>query len=285
MTSLFRVGLLLTFRCNAECRHCFFESGPDRDEVMSIDLGIKAIDMAAVLGAEWISFTGGEPFLEQGLLETLIAHANELGLKTEIVSNGFWAETPERAEGVLVPLWGLGLDVLNLSIDDFHQEYVPIQHVKNAYDAAKKLGLKIVILTTTSKNNNITAEKIPELLQDEKILIIGGSRVRDPNALLVENPVTPAGRGESIKDHEYSLMTEIQCNEALRDIGIGPDGAVYPCCGPLAIKISLGNIKDSSLKDILNNAKKDEFLASIRKGTPISGAFTTKCHACLSLVE
>jgi radical SAM protein with 4Fe4S-binding SPASM domain len=285
MSSLFRVGLLLTFRCNAECRHCFFASGPHRDEVMSTDLGIKAIDEAAVLGAEWISFTGGEPFLELALLEPLIAFANELGLKTEIVSNGFWAETPEKAESALMPLWGLGLDVLNLSIDDFHQEYVPIKHVKNAYDAAKKLGLKIVIMTTTSKNNNITAEKIPELLQDEKILIIGRSHVRDPNALLVETPVTPAGRGESIEDPEYMLMTEIQCNEALRDIGIGPDGSVYPCCGPLAARITLGNLKDSRLKEILNRAKKDEFLASIRKGKPISGAFITRCHACISLLE
>lgn len=252
---------------------------------MSIDLGIKAIDEAAKLGAEWISFTGGEPFLELDLLETLIAHANERGLKTEIVSNGFWAETPEKAESILVPLWGSGLDVLNLSIDDFHQEHVPIFNVKNAYETAKRLGIKIVIMTATSKNNRITAEKIPELLQDEKILIIGGSRVRDPNALLVETPVTPAGRGESIKDHEYTLMTEIQCSAALRDIGIGPDGAVFPCCGSLATRISLGNIKDSTLKDILNKAKKHEFLASIRKGTPISGVFTTKCHACVSLVE
>ena len=252
---------------------------------MSIELGIKAIDAAADLGAEWISVTGGEPFLEQGLLETLIAHANERGLKTEIVSNGFWAETPEKADSILMPLWGLGLDVLNLSIDDFHQEYIPLSHVKNAYETAKRLGIKIVIMTTTSKNNNIAAENILELLQDDKILIIGGSRVRNPNALLVETPITPAGRGGSIKDHEHTLMTEIQCSEALRDIGIGPDGAVYPCCGPLATRISLGNLKDSSLKDILNKAKKDEFLASIRKGTPISGAFTTKCHACVSLVE
>ena len=140
-------------------------------------------------------------------------------------------------------------------------------------------------MTTTSKNNRITSETIPDLLQDEKILIIGGSRVRDPNALLAESPVTPAGRGESIKDHEQTLMTEVQCSEALRDIGIGPDGSVYPCCGPLAARVTLGNINDSSLNTILNKAQKDEFLTLIREGTPIIGAFTSKCHACVSLRE
>lgn len=252
---------------------------------MSIDIGIKAIHEAAELGAEWISLTGGEPFLEPDLLKRLINYANETGLKTEVVSNGFWAETPEKAESTLVPLRRLGLTVLNLSIDDFHQEYISIATVKNAYDAAKKLGLKIIIMTTTSKNNKITAEKIPELLQDDKILNIGGPLVRDPISLLIETPITPAGRGKPIKDLEYTLITEVKCQEALRDIGIGPDGTVYPCCGPLATRISLGNINDSSLKDILDKADQNDFMGSIKKGVPLSGAYTSRCHACVSLLE
>jgi len=252
---------------------------------MSTHLGIKAIEEAAELGAEWISITGGEPFLEPDLLKALIEYAYEKGLKTEVVSNGFWAETSEKAESTLSPLWRLGLDVINLSVDDFHQEYVPIQHVKNAYDAAKKLGLKIVIMTATSNNNQITAETIPALLQDEKIQKIGGQLVRDPNALLVETPITPAGCGKSINDLEYTLITEVKCREALRDIGIGPYGTVYPCCGPLATRIDLGNIKYSNLKNILKEAEKDEIMASIRKGVTISGVYTSKCHVCVSLLE
>ena len=252
---------------------------------MSTHLGIKAIEEAAELGAEWISITGGEPFLEPDLLKALIEYAYEKGLKTEVVSNGFWAETSEKAESTLSPLWRLGLDVINLSVDDFHQEYVPIQHVKNAYDAAKKLGLKIVIMTATSNNNQITAETIPALLQDEKIQKIGGQLVRDPNALLAETPITPAGCGKSINDLEYTLITEVKCREALRDIGIGPYGTVYPCCGPLATRIDLGNIKYSNLKNILKEAEKDEIMASIRKGVTISGVYTSKCHVCVSLLE
>ena len=248
-------------------------------------MGIKAIDEAQGLGAEWISFTGGEPFLEPDLLTILVEYAHEKGLKTEVVSNGFWAETPEKAESMLIPLWGVGLDVFNLSIDDFHQEFVPITYVKNAYEAAKKLGIKIVIMTTISKNNEITAETIPELLQDDKILLLGGALIRDPNALLMETPVTPIGRGESIMDHEFTLMTEVKCSEVLRDIGIGPEGEVYPCCGPLATRISIGNITESSLNEILTTAKKSEFFASIKEGTHISGAYTSRCHACASLIE
>jgi len=286
MTSnLFRLGLIVTYRCNAECRHCFFESSPKREETIPLELGIKAIDEAAKLGAEWISLTGGEPFLEPALVSAFIKHASESGLKTEIVSNGYWANSIQEATRILEPLKDLGLDALNLSIDDFHQEHTPISSIKNAYWAAQGLGIKLIIMTTTTKNNNVTAETLPELLGDKKIQVLGGKRVHDPHALLITTPVTPVGRGLDIAEHDYTLFSEVKCSEVLRDLGLGPDGSVYPCCGPLASKITLGNINEKPLNIILEEAEQKPFYASIREGTTISGAFTSKCHACLSLRE
>ena len=280
---LFRLGLIITYRCNAECRHCFFNSSPDREEVIGLETGLKAIDEAAKLGAEWISFTGGEPFLEQTLLKKLLAHATILGLKTEAVTNGYWAQTPETAETILRELKGLGLDALNISIDDFHQEFIPIADLRNAYKAALGLGIKVIIMTTTAKGSKITPQTIPELLGDKKIQVIGGAPIHNPNALLIETPITPAGRGAEITEHDYTLYTEVKCGEALRDIGVDPDGNVHPCCGPLAAKKTLGNINESSLQSILEVAWKDHFYAALNEGIPVSGPYTSKCHACFSL--
>ena len=66
---LFRIGLLLTLRCNAQCRHCMFECTPDTSETMPRELAEKAILEARSLGAEWVSLSGGEPFLEKELLD------------------------------------------------------------------------------------------------------------------------------------------------------------------------------------------------------------------------
>lgn len=280
---LFRLGLIVTYRCNAECRHCFFEAGPDRGETMSQHLGKRAIDEAAMLGAEWVSLTGGEPFLEMELLESLVEYASSKELKTEVVSNGYWAETPEIAERILSSLKDLGLDVLNLTIDDFHQEFVAMETVREAYKAAQELGLKVVIMTTTSKDNAITRETIPKLLDDTEIQIIGESRIHDPHALLIETPITPAGRGANISELEYTLIPSVRCREALTDIGIEPTGEVYPCRGPLASKVILGNINEASLSTILDEAWKDPFYSSLREGVKVEGAFTSKCHACLSV--
>ena len=282
---LFRLGLITTYQCNAECSHCFFNSSPSRKEVMGLETGLKAIDEAKGLGAEWVSLTGGEPFLKFDLLKQLLGHSADLELKTEVVTNGYWARDPQTTKTILRELLGLGLTVLNLSIDDFHQEYVPFEHVRNAYHSARELGLKIVIMTTTAKGSKITSKTIPELLEDEKIQVIGETPIYDPQALLIETPITPAGRGADVVEHEYTLFTEVKCGEVLHDIGVGPGGSVYPCCGPLAAKKNLGNINESSLRIMLEKAWNDPFYTALRKGIPVSGPYTSKCHACYSLKE
>ncbi|MBA7715171.1 hypothetical protein ES703_124212 [subsurface metagenome] len=43
----FRVGLLLTERCDAECSHCWFSSGPNRTRSMEPHEARGYIDQAA----------------------------------------------------------------------------------------------------------------------------------------------------------------------------------------------------------------------------------------------
>ena len=283
--NLFRLALFLTYRCTAKCRHCFFDSGPERKEVMNLKMGLRIIDEAVNLGAEWVSFTGGEPFLELKLLTEMLKYSSERGLKTEAVSNCYWANTSKEAEIKLKSLKRQGLDVLNISLDDFHQEYVPIDHVRTAYNVAKSLGLKIVIMTTTNKNSRITAKTVPNLLNDEKIQNLKGKKILRPNALIIESQAIPIGRGENLTDLEYSLITEVKCGDVLRDIGISPIGDVYPCCGALASRLNIGNVNDQDLKSILKSANEIKFLNAIRNGVSVSGAYTSKCHACLSLLN
>jgi len=283
--NLFRLALFLTYKCNAKCRHCFFNSGTERNEVMNLEMGLRIIDEAVNLGAEWASFTGGEPFLELKLLTEMVKYSSERGLKTEAVSNCYWASTPKEALRKLKSLKGKGLVVLNISLDDFHQEYVPIDYVRTAYNVAKSLGLKIIIMTTTKKNSRITSHTVPNLLNDEKIQNLKGKKILRPNALLIETQAIPIGRGKNLSDLEYSLITEVKCGEVLRDIGISPIGDVYPCCGALASRLNIGNVNDQDLESILKSASENKLLNAIRNGVSVSGAYTSKCHACLSLLN
>jgi radical SAM protein with 4Fe4S-binding SPASM domain len=252
---------------------------------MSLQTGFNIINESNLLGAQWISFTGGEPFLELDLLQRLVSYANSQGIRTEIVSNGSWASNLIEAEETLKKLKESGLEVLNLSLDDYHSEFIPVESVKNAYYAALNQEIKLVIMTSTSKNTKFTSSYIIKLLEDPKIQVLGKTCIQNPNALLIETQLTPVGRAQDIKNLDKKPIYEVRCTEPLRDIGIGPNGDVYPCCGPLSTEYSLGNITKTKLKKILQNAWEDPLFSSIHQGIKTLGEYSSKCHACLSLFK
>jgi radical SAM protein with 4Fe4S-binding SPASM domain len=239
-----------------------------------------AINDAYSIGADWVSFSGGEPFLEYALMKDLITLSSWNGLKTEVVTNGFWGNTSEEALGALKPLIDAGLDVLNLSVDDFHSEYVPFELMREAYWAAVELGLNIVLMVSTGKDSVITSGSLPGLLGDDRVQVAGTRRVINPNAVIFETQFTPIGRGA---DLEYNPIqfSEIRCNEILSDIGVAPNGDVMPCCGPLGTKTVLGNINEEGLGVIMDRAGGDQMYKRIREDLKIEGSYSSRCHACV----
>jgi MoaA/NifB/PqqE/SkfB family radical SAM enzyme len=284
---LFRVGLLLTERCDAACRHCWFNSHPDRNATMTHEQAKRYIDQAAANGARWVSFTGGEPFLVYDLLQALTAYASGNGLYSEAVTNCNWAISKEKAHQQLSTLKHAGLDTLNMSIDDFHQETIPLERVKNSLEAAKKLKLKPVLMITVKNKSDITAHRIRNLLEDPDIQVLGAEKLPNPSALAMETHFTPVGRGEKTprKDMRYTKVESQPCRRTLTDIGVKPGGDVMPCCGPLAAlnEAAIGNLEKESLRDILENAWKDPQLREIHeKGPPqLDGSYVGLCHICV----
>lgn len=295
--SLFRIGLFLTERCNITCSHCWFSCGPDKTVSISKIQAEDYIKQALDLGAQWISFTGGEPFLESELLFDLVSFSFKLGLKTEVVTNCFWADSKSAAREKLLSLIDAGLEVLNISMDDFHQEHIPVNKVKNCYDAAIELKLKVVIMNVISSDSKLNAEKIKQVLKDKGIQELGSEKVKNPTALLVETPYYPVGRGAYISE-EQRLLKHIEpggaCNDVLRDIGISPQGYVYPCCGPLSCleSMRLGDLKENSLRDILEGALHNEVFQRIRAtgsdsfiDNDFSPRFIDFCHLCYEVIS
>ncbi len=237
---------------------------------------IKAIDEAKELGAEWVSLSGGEPFLEPELLIDLVDYAHQKGLKAEAVTNGFWGDD----DGILNTLIESGLDVLNLSIDDYHAEFIALDVVTKAYQGAVDQGLRVVFMISTGANSEITSESLPRLLGDPNIQVVGEPRINEPNAVLFQTQHTPIGRGKELK-YEPTQITSIKCTEVLRDIGVKPNGDVLPCCGALGTIESLGNINEESLGPILERAHKNPKYRKIIKGFNVEGRYSSKCHACV----
>lgn len=292
----FRVGLLVTERCDAGCAHCWFDCKPEYGDTVSLYDAQNYIDAASKIpSVEWISFTGGEPMLFPTLVERLVEYASGLGLKTELVTSCLWAETPCRTEETLRRLRDAGLDILNLSTDDFHQAFIPFERVRNSYIAARSLGVKMVIMTTLSYSSRLKLKDIAKLLGDE----IPPPSVADPfhyAAIGIESSFVPVGRGKSIPKGERLLSTSSidgGCSDILRDIGVKPSGDVLACCSASAIlpAFNIGNLNNRMLNEILEDARDKELFKTLHNSGPIllesakNGLYVNKCSLCYEAVK
>lgn len=296
----FRVGLLLTNKCNIKCDHCWLDSGPKRNEEMKYDEAERYIDQIDEINSiKWISFTGGEPLLRYKELLKLVKYASYKNFYTECVTNCYWASSPSKSMEILEPLADLGLNVINISSDDFHQKYIPFKNVVYCYQAARDLNLKIVIMCMITKTSTLTVNNIAHRIDPKNIQIIGMQRKwRKINAIAMEEAVVPIGRASKIPKEEilYGYKNvRGPCRKILRDIGIHPNGDVSPCCSAIGTlkKASLGNIKKYNLSNMIEKARNNPLFETLWKEGPQglrdvkdgSKKYVNKCHMCYEILK
>jgi hypothetical protein len=237
-------------------------SGPDKTSRMGIDEAFGYIEQAKEIPTvEWISITGGEPFLQQEMLQAVIVFATKQSLLTECVTNCFWAESEQSATIILESIQQKGLDVLNISADDFHQDQLPFERVLNCYRAAQKLGMKTVIMCTVSRSSTLTVNRVVSKLGQRGIHILRRevSSQESVRALAIQSGFIPVGRAAHIPEEERVIgdgSINGPCRLVLRDVSIAPSGSVLPCCSALGTNdaFSIGNARDEELQTIIYRA-------------------------------
>lgn len=233
--------LMVTAKCNASCSHCSTSCGPRRTEHLGIEAIERLIREGTVLAEKeplQISITGGEPFLDFTQLLRVVAYGTSLGAIMSCVSNGYWATSPEAAEGKLKTLKDAGLSLLAISTSSFHERFVSRKRVRRALDAARRVGLECVLkFVRTTKDGSVRS------LRD-----LG----REYGATRTEViPLMPTIRdGASLPETAFVRREhppEGPCPGAI--LNISETGRAYMCCTPGAINdfFTLGNINDSSL--------------------------------------
>jgi len=133
-------GLILTYRCNCTCEFCYYSCSPDKGGLMPVDTALSAWQSLVDLAGDRakIHLTGGEPFLYWDHLVTLLtaARKNRLRPVDMIETNGYWATRDTLIRERLSLLDQLGLHILKISCDPFHQRFVDIEPVRRLAAAA-----------------------------------------------------------------------------------------------------------------------------------------------------
>lgn len=135
-------GIMLGYGCNQSCRHCLYRCGPDAGGEW-MDAGTLETVMESLAREKRlidIHFGGGELTLKPDPLRDAIALAKKKGLRISYLeTNGFFADTVEKAVDVLRPLREAGLPAILLSISPYHNEFVPLRKTVNCLRAGQEV--------------------------------------------------------------------------------------------------------------------------------------------------
>jgi len=145
-------GIILSYQCTSQCRHCLYASAPGWKEWMSpqdIDRVLTGISRQNQF-LTGIHFAGGEPFIQLKRLAYAVSKAVELNIPVDYVeTNGFWAWNDEKAESVLRQLKEAGLRRILVSCSPFHMEFTPMDRVRTAIRVGRKVfGANNVLIYT-----------------------------------------------------------------------------------------------------------------------------------------
>jgi hypothetical protein len=153
-------GIVLSYKCNAECKHCMYACSPKwkGDWMKEKDLYHLLYQLSpwiapSMQGGEYIGinagihFTGGEPFLNFDLLSEGVRMSKELNIPSVFAeTNSYWAVSEEETREKLGTLKNHGLDGILISVNPFFLEHVPFERTKRAAAIAREFFGKNAIV-------------------------------------------------------------------------------------------------------------------------------------------
>lgn len=269
----FELVLITTTRCNLACRECCFGCRPENRAAMDFEQMKNYIDTCLEAypdSLRILSITGGECMLIEEDVMRAIEYASSKGIKTNMITNGFWAKSYKKAYETIKKLKSLGLYDIAVSTGDRNQIYDTFRGCRNVVVAAARLGIgaEIRLFVNFGKSDYL------QLLNNDKILtkLIKQERIR---YVILDwskdfSNETTNGRLHPTRCRPWNNGKP--CDSLFKSIILTPYGDVMACCGISCARIPymrLGNInEDCGIRAIYNRAFADALKVWLHKKGP-----------------
>lgn len=253
--SLKSLSFVMTDTCNAACGMCCFSCSPQKKTVLDKEIVKEYIRQASELGTtDQIAFTGGEAIIYYDTLKECMEYAKSLGMSSTLVSNGFWGKNYDDGLKKITGLKEAGLKYISFSVDKFHQEYVPVESVRNAITIARRLGvLSAVTLMDLKDGDSVyySTENFRDLLYGCDLIVY---------------PCFPAGEAKKQIPEDKFIC---ECSSLLarcsfdNTITVLFDGTMMMCCSQFSRDIDIvkvGRFGETTLKQAIDNLNGNDFL-------------------------
>ncbi len=273
-----RMDLLLTYRCNNKCTHCYTSSPRDSVRELKTEDWKRILDrLHDTVGVPNVTFTGGEPTMRDDLKE-LIAHAERKGIVCGMVTNGRRLSYEKYASSLVKA----GLDYVQVTLESHRKKiHDGVTGVEGSWEETVqgirnlvREGIYVDVNATLLKDNVSDVEGLVEFAAEL------GARGFSLNRLI------RSGRGEEVEEpnfdeikraillaHELSIEHDLNftwygvtryCELNPEELGVGPkfcsacsinmaidpEGSVLPCQSYFK---PLGKILRDRWKDIWNH--------------------------------
>ncbi len=138
-------GIITNYKCSSKCRHCSYSSSPKwPDNYMTPFIADEIFSILKSLGCHSVHIGGGEPLLKPDkIMDVLIAARRNKTSIEYIETHASWYTDEESAKAVLKELKSHGVHTLLISIDPYHNEYIPFWKVKALIQACSKANVKV----------------------------------------------------------------------------------------------------------------------------------------------
>ena len=124
MNAFRKIAFGYSTQCNIKCGHCVAADDEPKKAKMDLTQTKRIATEMAFAHVRGISFTAGEPLLFLNDIVELLGVCRQNGIYSRVVTNGFWAKTPRRADEIVSKLKTAGLSQLRISCSRWHQEHV-----------------------------------------------------------------------------------------------------------------------------------------------------------------
>lgn len=214
----------ITNRCPLTCAHCITDSSPRARGDLSWEQVEEAVRSAAPY-IDGVCVTGGEPMLLPDLALASIKLTRSLGLRSSMVTSGYWARSATKAANIISQIAAAGLDKLALSFDQYHltqptAPYIGETSLLHLLSAASGTDMEMVVQYCGTKDDDAYS-------MAERAAKQFGARFEAADVL-------PFGRGIQLARRRGASAADIPdtaCGVAGRPV-LTPEGDLYTCCGP-----------------------------------------------------
>ena len=291
-------GLMLTYKCSAECAFCYYNCGPESGGLMPIETALSAwSSLKDLAGADAkIHITGGEPFLYFDHLAELLQEAKSAGLDglESVETNGSWATDRKMVIERIKMLDDAGMDRLRISWDPFHAEFIEQEKIELLVNAAQEVLGKERVLVRWEKYLQFPVKSGP---------ISAEERIERYMSTITEHPSRFTGRGagwlaDLFADKTADDLAGQNCSKSFlrsKGVHIDPYGNVFSglCSG-----IIVGNVNtepldrmwrrfDPSQAELFETLFAESSHGLLPRATEMGyeakEAYADKCHLCTDL--